>query len=147
MKDDPFGNLLDWGPALDTLEGLANNGNLSRCQSGLIRILRYKGNWRLREEALKRVGEVQAPSKELVHQVIDILDDDNIYYDARIIAVDALVQLLKCEDAAGGDGMHGQARKVVEKIKRTPQPPFFEKAIDRLNSELADGGHSGEVFV
>ncbi len=143
MKNDPFGNLMDWGSALDTLAGLSNNGNLCRCQCGLIRILRYKGNWRLREEVLKRVGEIQAPSKELVHQVIAILEDDNIYYDARIIAIDALVQLLKSEDVGNGDGMHGKALKAVEKLKSTPQPPFFEKAVDRLGSELAVSGHTG----
>ena len=95
MKQDPFGNLTDWGPVLDTFEVLADNGRLAECQPGLIRILRFKGNWRLREEVLKRVGKIQTPSRELVLQVLAILSDDNTYYDARIIAGDALVQLLK----------------------------------------------------
>lgn len=137
MKDDPFGNLTDWGPVLDTLEDLAATGDLSRCQPGLIRILRYKGNWRLREEVLKRVGEIQAPSKELIYQVIAILDDDNIYYDARIMASDALIQLLKNSEDIGGGDLQGKAQKVIEKIKSTPQPPFFDKAIDRLYSGFA----------
>ena len=136
MKDDPFGNLMDWGPVLDKLVELSSNGDLSRCQPGLVRILRYRGNWRLREEALKAAGDVQNPSEELVHQVISILDDDNIYYDARILAGDALLQLLNnAEDVSGGD-LQNKTRNVVDKLKTTPQPPFFEEAIKRLHSKL-----------
>ena len=137
MNGDPFGNLTDWGPVLDTLEDLADRGNLSRCQPGLVRILRYKGNWRLREEVLKRVGAVQTPSRELVHQVIAVLDDDNTYYDARMIAGNALLQLLKNIQSIGDDDIHDKARKVVQKLRSTPQPAFFDNIIDRLQSELA----------
>lgn len=136
MKSDPFGNLTDWGPVLDTLEDLADNGDLSQYQPGLIRILRYKGNWRLREEVLKRVGEIQTPSKELIYQVIAILDDDNIYYDARIIAGNALIQLFKKAERDGGGDMRGRVQKIIQKLKSTPQPPFFDEAIDRMNSEF-----------
>lgn len=138
MKNDPFGNLTDWGLVMDTLEDLANNGDLSQCQPGLVRILRYKGNWRLREEVLKRVGEIQAPSNELVDQVLAILDDDNLYYDVRIIAGNAMVQLLtKAQNGNTGD-MLKKAKKITGKLISTPQPPFFEKAINRLYSKLAD---------
>ena len=138
MKNDPFGNLTDWGLVVDTLEDLANNGDLSQCQSGLVRILRYKGNWRLREEALKRIGEIQAPSDELVEQMLAILDDDNLYYDVRIIAGNSLVQLLKRPQGGRADDRIKKAKKIIGKLKSSPQPPFFEKAINRLHSELAD---------
>lgn len=137
MIDDPFGNLTDWGFALDTLSELADNDDLCRCQAGLVRMLRYKGNWRLREEVLKRVGTVQCPSKELIHQVIAILDDDNIYYDARILAGNALVQLLNNAKDIGIDDLHHKTRNVIVKLKSTPQPQFFDTAIDRMNTELA----------
>ena len=137
MNGDPFGNLTDWGPVLDTIKDFADRGNLAQCQPGLVRILRYKGNWRLREEVLKRVGEVQTPSKELVHQVIAIFDDDNIYYDARLIAGKALIQMLKNTSSLEDDDIHGKARKVIQKLRSTPQPTFFDNIIDRLQSELA----------
>ncbi len=136
MKNDPFGNLRDWGPVLNALSNLTDNGDISQCQPGLIRILRYKGNWRLREEVLKRVGKVQSPSKDLVDQVIAILDDDNIYYDARIIAGNALIHLFENMEDKGEADIHDKARKVIKKLKRTPQPPIFDKAIDRLSSTL-----------
>lgn len=136
MKQDPFGNLSDWGTVLDIFEEMAANGDLSECQPGLIRILRYKGNWRLREAVLNRVGEIQTPSDDLVHQVLAILDDDNIYYDARILAGNALSQLLKnIPDDDGGD-IRPKARKVLAKLKSTPQPPFFADTINRVFPEF-----------
>jgi hypothetical protein len=136
MKEDPFGNLMDWGNVLDILDDLAENGQLSQCQKGLARVLRYKGNWRLREEVLKCVGHVQHPSAELVHQVISILDDDNIYYEVRIIAGNALIQLLNNPENSTDHELYRGAWKVVEKLISTPQPPFFEKTIKSLYSEL-----------
>ena len=136
MRHDPFGNLTDWGQVLDTFDDLADNGRLAECQPGLIRILRFKGNWRLREEVLKRVGEIHTPSKELVLQVLATVADDNIYYDARIIAADALVDLLKNGPADAHAELTAATRKLVDKLKRTPQPPFFDEALDRLHCEI-----------
>ncbi len=136
MKDDPFGNLMDWVPTIDILKDLSARGELSHCQPGLIRILRYRGNWRLREEVLKCVGEVHNPSNDLVHQVIAILDDDNIYYDARILAGKALLELLSASDDMNKGELQNRALKVVKKLLSTPQPPFFNEAVEQLHSKL-----------
>lgn len=136
MPHDPFGNLIDWGQALGTFDDLADNGRLAECQPGLIRILRFKGNWRLREEVLKRVGEIQTPSRELVLQVLATVADDNIYYDARIIANDALIQLLQNASADAHAELSAATRKLLEKLKSTPQPPFFDQALDRLRGQV-----------
>lgn len=135
MKKDPFGNLNDWGPVLEMFDDLAENGGLDACQSGLIRILRYKGNWRLREEVLKRVGEIQRPSDELLLQMLDILADDNIYYDARILAGNALTQLLQSRENGLDNDISDELQKVLEKLRSTPQPPFFDEALLRLSKE------------
>ena len=136
MKQDPFGNLTDWGTVLEILDELTDNGKLAECQLGLIRILKYKGNWRLREEVLKRVGEIQTPSDELVYQVLSILADDNIYYNARILASDALIQILKnVQDGFDGE-INMSARKVTERLRTTPQPPIFDNALKKLYSEI-----------
>lgn len=136
MKHDPFGNLTDWGMALNVFEEMANNGRLAECQPGLIRILRFKGNWRLREEVLKRIKELQIPSEELILQVLSILSDDNIYYDARVIAGEALVEMLKNVHAGAHDELATAVKKTVEKLQRTPQPPFFNEALDKLYTEV-----------
>ena len=137
MKHDPFGNLSDWGSVLEIFKELADTSQLADCQPGLIRILLYKGNWQLREEVLKRVGEIQTPSNELVFQILAILDNDNIYYDVRILAGDALIQLLKSvQDDLCGE-MNNEVRKTIEKLRRTPHPPFFDKTLNRIHSEVA----------
>jgi hypothetical protein len=136
MEKDPFGNLTDWGPVLDLLEELSEKGSLSRCQSGLVRILRYKGNWRLREEVLKKVNEVENPCNELVLQLISLLADDNLYYDARILAGNALIQLSRNVQSGFPVELNKEIKKVTEKLKNTPHPPFFEYAIERVHSKI-----------
>jgi len=140
MTHDPFGNLRDWGPALELLDELATSGKLAECQSGLVRILRYKGNWRLREEVLKRIGEIPSASNELVGQVLTILADDNIYYDARILANNALIQWSKNNQGKLHQESILEIRKVIEKFSKSPQPPFFDEAIKKLDSEISRPG-------
>jgi hypothetical protein len=136
MKEDPFGNLTNWGAVLDIIDKLGDAGKLSECQPGLIRILRYKGNWRLREEVLKRAGEIQNPSYELIRQILNILDDDNTYYDARILASDALIRMLKYIQDGFGCKIYMSVRKVAERLKATPHPPNFDNTLKKLYSEI-----------
>lgn len=140
MTDDPFGNLRDWGPVLELLDELASSGKLAECQRGLVRILRYKGNWRLREEVLKQIGGIPSPSKELVGQALAIFTDDNIYYDARILASDALIQLLNNNQNSLHKEFIPEIRKVIEKLSKFPQPPIYDTAIKKLNSEISTQG-------
>ena len=136
MKEDPFENLTNWDAVLDVVDELADAGKLSECQPGLIRILKYKGNWRLREEVLKRAGEIQSPSYELIRQVLNILDDDNTYYDARILASDALIRMLKnIQDGVDGE-IHMSVRKVTERLRATPHPHIFQYTLTKLYSEI-----------
>ena len=137
MTDDPFGNLRDWGPVLELLDELGNSGKLAECQRGLVRILRYKGNWRLREEVLKRIGEISSPSNELVGQALNIFADDNIYYDARILASNALIQLLNSNQGSLHKEFIPEIRKVLDKLSKLPQPPIYDDAIKQLDSEIS----------
>ena len=136
MRQDPFGDLNDWGSVLEVFDDLADNGKLAECQPGLIRILQYKGNWQLREEVLKRVGEIQTPSDEMIFQVLAILTDDNIYYDARILAGDGLIQLLKSDRNRFCGEINKELLKITERLRNIPQPAFFDKALKRLYSEV-----------
>lgn len=136
MEQNPFGNLLDWQPVLNTLEDLSNNGALTQFQPELIRILRHKGNWRLREKVLEYIGEINNPSTDLLHEVLAILDDDNTYYDARIIAANTLVQMLRNVSDDDKKDMFIESQKIVDKLKSTPQPFFFVEILDRLYSTL-----------
>lgn len=136
MKKDPFGDLTCWGEVIDRLRNMDDSEELSKCQIGLIRILQYKGNWRLRETVLNRVGDLRDPSRELVSQVLAVLDDDNTYYDARIMAGNALVRLLRNMPDDTGDEMRQKIRKAIRRLRSTPQPPFFSEALNRVYSEV-----------
>jgi hypothetical protein len=136
MTHDPFGNLNDWGMVIELLEELGDEDRLKDCQPGLIRILQYKGNWRLREEVLKRAGEIQNPSTDLVFQILAALADDNLYYDARILAGDALIQLLKSIHESLDPEIIEEIRKVVKKLRSTPQPSFLNDALNRIYTEV-----------
>lgn len=135
VDQDPFGNLNEWGNVIKTLEALSDIDGLERCQPGLVRILKYKGNWRLREEALNKIKYIQAPSRDLLFQLLDLLADDNIYYDVRILAGDALSRLLRHVRDDIHEELRAELMKTVEKLKSMPQPFFFDSVLRRLSPE------------
>lgn len=136
MQQDPFGNLMDWGPVLDRLEEFEDKQLLADNQPGLIRILKYKGNWRLREEVLRRISQIENPCEKLIQQVLAILADDNLYYDVRILASNALIELLQNTH----DGFHSEMSKavkqVVDRLMAVPQPPNLDRALNSLRMVL-----------
>ncbi|MFO7751546.1 MAG: hypothetical protein R6V41_00350 [Desulfobacteraceae bacterium] len=134
MTQDPFGNLQDWGQVLEHLENVFENGGAEDCQRGLIRILRYKGNWRLREETLKGIENIENPKEDLIREVLSILEDDNIYYEARIIACRSLIKILH-KNTTAREQLTKEAEQALERIKSIPQPPFF---IDSINMYARD---------
>jgi len=136
---DPFGNLRNWGPVLDLLDILDETGRMEECQPGLIRILRYRGNWRLREETLKRLGRIARPSRELIARVADIVADDDTYYEARILAGRTLTELARnARRASAGetDPDMEPVADVVRNLLGTPQPPIFDRALRQCLNTL-----------
>ena len=136
MTQDPFGNLRDWSQVIDLLDALAASGRLDGCQPGLARILRYKGNWRLREAVLKHLEQIEAPAEDLVKEVMRLLGDDNLYYEARILAGQALVRLVQ-RGARNSSPSTAAAADKLRQVRGVPQPPFFSQAIDRCLNQLA----------
>jgi hypothetical protein len=134
MQPDPFGNLKDWGPVLELVCQLADTKMLSECQPGLTRILAYKDNWRLREEALKRLGAVDNPSQPLLDQVFRIIANDNLYYEVRILACQAMAEVLKnMANRFTADTRAGLA-EILSRQLATPQPPIFADALKGLDA-------------
>lgn len=138
MSPDPFGDLQDWRTALEMLDELESIGHLADCQCGLIRILNYKGNWRLREEVLKRLDSIQKPTSELVEQVLRILADDNIYYEARALAIIALTVLVKRGRGVVPEKLNLNAQSVIQKLCNIPQPSFFKEELKTCLQALVD---------
>lgn len=131
-KGDVFGNLTDWGQALETIEKLRKENRLDEYQAGLIRILRYKDNWRLREAVLECVGQVKEPSSNLVREVMSIMADDKTYYDMRILATTALGMLIgKCSNDKDADLNKARCKELIRTVLESPQPPIFHEALEK----------------
>ena len=134
MQPDPFGNLREWGPVLEQVCQMADEGNLSQCQPGLIRILRYRDNWRLREEVLNRIGTIDSPDSELVLQVLNIIADEKLYYEVRILACETMLEMLKNPANVFNSELQTAIRQTVDELLKTPHPPIFEPALKKVHS-------------
>lgn len=134
MQPDPFGNLKDWGPVLELIYKLSDEGNLRECQPGLTRILRYRTNWKLREETLLRIGKIDNPDAALVRQVLEIIADENLYYEVRIIACETMMEFLKNSANTFDSGLEAAIPATVGNLLSNQQPPNFEPALKRLHS-------------
>ena len=94
MKNYIFGNFVDWGKVLDKLHHLEETKSLDAHQDELIRLLRFDGNWRLREAAVEAASGLTKPKLDTLRQLVQLIKRENIYYEVRIMATDALSTLL-----------------------------------------------------
>jgi hypothetical protein len=145
MNDDGFGNLREWGSVLEKMEALASSGKLGDHQKELIRVLRYNDNWRLRESALAALPVIPAPSPALIDEALKIMMRDDLYYDVRILAADALGRTLKKDSRAnqrGGDKTKETIDRVIEGMNRLlsdPQPPILHRAVQESLERIVKG--------
>ena len=141
MSSDIFGNLMDWDQAMEKLNHLQRTKKLNEHQPGLVRIMRYRDNWRLRETVLNYAKDITHPSYNLLKEVLNIVMDENVYYDARILAANALASLRKnSKDNKNSDQTTKSA--VIEKMETllgSLQPPIFHEAIRRSYNTIANG--------
>jgi hypothetical protein len=87
---DSFGNLTQWGPVLEEIDRLRISGELDEHQEGLVCVLRYRANWRLREAVLKAATEMNAPGEALLSAALEIMVDESLYHEVRVLAAEAL---------------------------------------------------------
>lgn len=139
MKTYRLDNFLDWERVLEESEELKELGLLDEHQSGLMRVLRYRGNWRLREYALECVKEVTAPTKDLVQEICALMCDEDVYPELRMLAVDAVRQLIPANAATASLPFY-QGATVFEKMKGlagVPMHPLLQRKIVRAVEEIA----------
>jgi len=141
MSGDVFGNLRDWGDVLDELDVLQRSKELDEHQPGLVRILRYRNNWKLREAVLHSLKEISRPSMELVSEVLNLAMDEGTYYQARILAIRALPRLLKkLEETRTGEASARSA--VIERMQvvlASQQPPLLHDAVKESFPTIVQG--------
>lgn len=137
MVDDVFGNLREWSQVPAQIAGLQSGNRLDEHQEGLIRILRYRDNWRLREIALAAAKDLKRPSAELLGQLLGIAADEGVYDTARLLALQALTALLA-----------DKARQAEERIRfvnelntllTRPASPLVREALRKSLASLCHG--------
>lgn len=140
MSGDPFGNLRDWGVALDELRGQTEAGTLDQIQPGLVRLVRYPDNWRLRVHGLLAAERVQHPDPELLQALLEVVADDQTYTDARILAVRAVAKLVpRRAPAAVPDGLEADAvLRFLRKQLSVPEAPILQQALEQAIDMIVD---------
>lgn len=139
MKTYKLDDLQDWGRVLGELEELKELRLLDEHQEGLKRVLRYGGNWRLRECAIKCVQEVAAPKNALLQEVCAIMCDEDIYPELRMLAVETLRKLMLA-NASIASLPYSRGATILEKMKAlvgVPMHPLLQRRIVRAVEEIA----------
>jgi hypothetical protein len=137
MRRDDFGSLRDWGRVMDRLEMLRDGGVLDEHQAGLARILRYRSNWRLREAALEAIQYVKEPSDELLKVVLDIVTDEGLYRDVRVLAALSLEGMFEKRQMQGGGGGSGVPSEIVERTRGVLEQSGTSVLLDAVRKSLA----------
>ncbi|HPC43120.1 MAG TPA: hypothetical protein PLD91_19555 [Spirochaetota bacterium] len=135
MNEYYLGNLMDWGIVLDKLEAIKNEGVLDSIQDELVRILRYKINWKLVEAVLECVHEIKEPSTKLIEEVFNTAVDYQMCLDTRVMAVNSLgslLTILKNSDEEESLKKNQLFVAMMYRLLNTPQPPIFHDAISKL---------------
>jgi hypothetical protein len=138
MSQDPFGNLEDWGRVLVTLKELTDQGRLDEAQEGIIRLVRYCDNWRLRESALVAAHQIMEPTPALLTAVAQVLEDQATYVDARILAARALGDLAGRKSRGGATPATSAKalRAVLQRQLDSPEAPVLTRAIEAALQKL-----------
>lgn len=142
MKSDVFVNPIEWEDALNELRQLRDSKTLDEHQAGLVRILRCPHNWCLRAAALGVIRQVNDPTDELLKETLSIALNDNVYVEARAIAVDALADLMiknrrvrSKDEMTSRSGVLKRLEDLMEKtdfsLLRESIEAFFEKLANR----------------
>jgi len=141
MNQDIFGNLREWGVVLERLNDLKQSRKLDEHQEGLTRILRYRENWRLREKVLEYAIEIERPIDKFLTELFNIMIDEDIYFDVRILAANALGYLIPKRKVIPEKEEKFSKTKVVLQmidILDSAGPPYFHAAIAKSLGMIGD---------
>jgi hypothetical protein len=135
MQKDDFGNLAEWGRVLNQLAQLTRDGTIDEHQAGLVRLLHYQDNWRLREAALEAIRHVRRPGEPLVTAVLELMTDEHLYHELRVLAAEALASLVAAGRAVGAGRNRELEQAVLTQMHAlldAPHPPVLHQAVRRI---------------
>ena len=113
-------------------------GLLDSHQDDLLWLLRFRGNWRLREAALEMMSSLQAPDPALIRQACDIMMDESLYHEVRILAAEAVTALASSERPASpsAESLSSEIRERMHSLLESVEPPVMHLALRRLLSRI-----------
>ena len=119
---------------IETLQRMKEKGKLDEAQPGLIRLIRYPDNWRLREQALLAAREVTQPNSALLGEIATVLMDSNTYADVRILAARALGDLAgRDRQSRPPEGLSPDDILVILKGQlATPEAPVLHHVVEEV---------------
>ncbi len=139
MKKDLFGNLRDWSEVLETLERLRRERLLDEHQGELSRLLRYQGNWRLRQQALYCALEITQANDVLIAEVLHVLVEPDSGLEMRQLAARVVGRLLiRRQKQKSSFFDPTKVRQTLEDMLNQPEAPVLHEAIRDALRE-ADG--------
>jgi hypothetical protein len=136
MTRDRLDNLEQWDRVLEQLDEWKRARQLDSHQDDLLWLLRYRGNWRLREAALEMMVSLQVPEPEMIRQACDIMMDESLYFELRILAGEAMTALLSSErnPHVQTDSLADEVRECMQTLLASTQPPVLHLALQRVLS-------------
>lgn len=139
MPGDSFGSLLEWGHVLGRLDDCRRRGTLDDEQEGLLRILRYPHNWRLREATLEAIRDLKTPSEAILHEVRTIAEDESLYYEVRVLAAETLAVWAEGgRHASWTPAARDAVAACVRRLLGEHQPPILHQAAGRVLPALGE---------
>lgn len=135
MEQDGFGNLEDWSRVTEQLAELSRVGRLEEYQDAVAALLRHRGNWRLREAALESIPTIRHPTENLIREVCGVMMDEHLYYEARVLAAEALGAMLErcAEDAqTGALPLREEVREQMHALLNSREVPVIHQALRRI---------------
>jgi hypothetical protein len=136
---DRFGNLMEWGRVLEEIDRLRISRELDEHQEGLVRVLRYRANWRLREAALKAATEMDAPGETLLSAALEIMVDESLYHEVRVLAAEALASgLARAQEQKRHDldDLKQRAVEHIHELLNSTQAPVVRQGVRLVLSTI-----------
>lgn len=128
-------NLEEWGRVLEELDHLRRDRTLDRHQNEILRLLRYRDNWRLREAALEALRDVQKPFEPVVEETCRIMMNEELYYQVRVLAAEALAAMgerLATSREPHSAELRRQIGQRMQELLDSHQPPILHQAVRRV---------------
>lgn len=135
MHRTVFGNLAEWDRVLERLAELLRTGDLQRHQDDLLILLRYPGNWRLREAALEAIPAIQQPAEALLQEACRIMRDEGLYFQVRVLAAEAIhaaLDRLPMDSPDETIRLRREIREHVQALLHSQDVPVLHQAARRI---------------